>query len=88
MGSRARWRQQAGRERRLEQVTGGVARAAREAEQPRRARHALPCRSVASRRLGASNAGPVDVGASAAPLEVTDRSWERPNRAKLISELV
>ena len=33
--SRARWRQQAGRERRLKQVTEGVARAVREAEQPR-----------------------------------------------------
>ena len=53
-GSRARWRQQARRERRLAQVTEGVARAAREAEPPRRARHALPCRLVASRRLGAS----------------------------------
>ena len=72
----------------LEQVTEGVARAARGAERPRRARRALPCQLVVSRRRGASNTAPAGVGASAAPREATARSWNWQNRAKPKPELV
>ena len=74
-------------ERRVKQVTEGVARAVHEAERPRGAR--TPCR-VDRWRCGASAPRMLDqgVGASAAPLEASDRSWEWPNRAKSIAELV
>ena len=41
-----------------------------------RSSDALPCRSVASRRLGASNAGPRHWRLSSAAAEASDRSWE------------
>ena len=41
-----------------------------------RSSDALPCRSVALRRLGASNAGPRHWRLSSAAAEASDRSWE------------